>query len=163
MKLTPEKLAEMDYEAAQAEKRDKLNSRLQVWSLLVGLIGAFGLASIQSGLIPYVVALFPLLAACLARYVGHSEKVLDQVKAYLYAREEETGIAGYEHWNKARKRAGAGGHLRAFRDVVVLIDLLATASVAFRLIVDHWFLAAAVLVFVELIMIACTCYWLRDR
>lgn len=163
MNVTPEKLAELDYEAAQSEKRDKLNSRLQVWSLLVGLIGAFGLASVQSGLVGYTVALFPLLAACLARYVGHSEAVLDQVKAYLYAKETEVGYCGYEHWNCTRKRVGSGGHMRALRDVIVLVDLLAVGTVVIRLITEQWFVWSIVVVLLETVVIAFTCRWLRDR
>jgi hypothetical protein len=60
-------LAALDYETAQAEKRDKLNARLQVWSLFVALVGGFGLASLQSGSASYVVALFPLQAALIGR------------------------------------------------------------------------------------------------
>lgn len=163
MPLIPEKLAEMDYEAAQAEKRDKLNSRLQVWSLLVGLIGAFGLASVQSGFVAYVVALFPFLAACLARYVSHSEGVLDQVKAYLYMKETEAGYCGYEHWNATRKRVRSGGHMRAFRDVVVLVDLLAVIAVVVRLVAERWFLLALMVTLSEAVVIVFTCRWLRER
>ncbi len=81
--MASEKLAELEYESLQQEKRDKLNARLQVWSLLVALVGAAGVASVQSGTLAYVVLLYPLLAACVARYAGHSESVLNQVKAYL--------------------------------------------------------------------------------
>jgi hypothetical protein len=55
-------IEEKEFEALQAEKRDRMNSRWQVWSILVGLAGAFGLASLQSGYTGYVVALFPILA-----------------------------------------------------------------------------------------------------
>ena len=76
-------LHELEYEALQAEKRDKMNARWQVWSILVGLVGAFGLVSLQAGITGYVVMLYPLIAACLARFSAHSESILDQIKAYL--------------------------------------------------------------------------------
>src|SRR5436305_154240 len=103
MAISPEKLAELDYEAAQAEKRNRLGERLQVWSLLFALVSGFGLASVQSGNISYVVMLYPLLACCIARAVGHSEAVLDQLKAYLLKIEQDSSYVGYEKYNKSNK------------------------------------------------------------
>src|SRR5258708_5695547 len=123
--MTSERLAELEYEALQQEKRDKLNARLQVWSLLVGLVGASGVASVQNGAIAYVVLLYPLLAACVARYAGHSESVLNQVKAYLLQVEKRAGYEGYEHFNKTSGRRGAGSHMMALRDAILLTDGLA--------------------------------------
>src|SRR5947199_4800127 len=70
--MTPEELANKNYDAVLAEKRDKLNSRLQIWSLLLALISGFGVASVQEGNTSLVVALYPLLAACLAHFTAHS-------------------------------------------------------------------------------------------
>jgi hypothetical protein len=160
--LTPEQLAELDYEACQQEKRDKLNSRLQVWQLLIGLVGAFGLASIQAGGVAYVVCLYPLLAACVARYAGHSEGVLGQLKAYLLKVECSSDYSGYETFNKASKRAGAGSHMRALRDAILLTDLLAAAVVELRLLADGWlWLAVLMAVVVSAVMIV-TCHWLKE-
>ncbi|PZW23900.1 hypothetical protein EI42_04823 [Thermosporothrix hazakensis] len=159
MKL--ERLAEMDYEAAQSEKRDKLNGRLQVWSLLIALVGAFGLASVQSGSIAYIVGVLPLLVACLARYVRHSEAVLDQVKEYLFQKELELKYTGYECWRVKHKQAKSGEHLRAFRSCAVLIDVIATGSLAIRL-AEHSIVLSVVVVFLEALVICLTCYWLSD-
>lgn len=161
--LTPEQLAELEYEALQQEKRDKLNSRLQVWSLLIGLVGAFGVvASIQPGAVIYAVALYPLLAACVARYTGHLESVLDQVKVYLLEVEKRAGYSGYEHFNK-NKTSGhheSGGHMRALRDAILLTDGLAVAVVAWRLMLDGWYLAASLFVLVAALVVWVTCRWL---
>lgn len=138
----------LEFEALQAEKRDKLNSRLQVWSLLLALISGFGIASLQSGAISYVVVLYPLLAFCVARYVAHNEAVLDQVKAYLLELEQEISFQGYEHYNKAHKlnNSVSGGHKKALRDAIVLTDVLALGAVVLRLLfAGWWFLALPVL------------------
>ncbi|MBO0783440.1 MAG: hypothetical protein J2P37_31905, partial [Ktedonobacteraceae bacterium] len=98
--MTTKELAGLEYEALQAEKRDRMTARLQVWSLLLGLVGAFGLASLQAGTTSYLVALYPLLAACLARYTRHSEAVLHKVKDYLLSVEQQASYSGYEHFNR---------------------------------------------------------------
>jgi hypothetical protein len=160
-----ENIAELDYEAAQAEKRDKLNSRLQIWSLFVALVGGFGLASLQTGSVSYVVALFPFLAACIARYAGHSELVLDQVKRYLYRVEEASNYSGYEHFNVVSKptRPGVGNHMRALRDALVLTEILAVVVVVARLVADHLPVLAVVIAIVEVLAIGATLHFLRKR
>jgi len=161
MILPPEKLAELEFEALQQEKRDKLNSRLQVWSLLVGLVGAFGVASVQSGSVAYVVALYPLLAACVARYAGHSESVLDQVKSYLIAIEQQAEYCGYEQYNKSSGRKGVGGHMVALRDAILLTDVLASIVVVLRLLSDGqpWLAILSIGLFAVTMIL--TCRWLR--
>ena len=135
--MQKETIAQLDYEAAQAEKRDKLNTRIQVWSLLFALVGAFGFASVQSGTVSYVVALFPLLAACLARYAAHSEKILDQVKAYLWQMERKSGYTGYESYHQVHKQRSSGGHKKALRDAIILTDSLAMIVLFTRLFSLH--------------------------
>jgi hypothetical protein len=160
--IAPEKLAEMEFEALQQEKRDKLNSRLQVWSLLVGLVGASGVASVQGGAIAYVVLLYPLVAACVARYAGHSESVLNQVKAYLIEFEKRAGYSGYEQYNKSSGRRGVGGHMVALRDAILLTDGLAVAVVVWRMVSDGWYVLAVLVVLMALAVAVMTCRWLRN-
>jgi hypothetical protein len=133
MELT--ELGKLEYEALQQEKRDKLNARLQIWSLLLALISGFGIASVQDGAISYVVALYPLLAFCVVQYTAHSEAVLDQVKAYLLAVEQQLHYQGYEHFNKQHKlvKSVSGGHKKALRDAIMLTDALAVGAVLIRL------------------------------
>jgi hypothetical protein len=161
--MTPERLAELEYEALQQEKRDKLNARLQVWSLLVGLVGASGVvAGVQSGAVAYAVALYPLLAACVARYAGHSESVLNQVKAYLLELEKKAGYSGYEQYNKTSGRRGVGGHMRALRDAILITDVLAVAVVAWRLAVASGYIWAGVVVLAAVPVLWITCRWLNN-
>jgi hypothetical protein len=160
--IAPEKLAEMEFEALQQEKRDKLNSRLQVWSLLVGLVGASGVASVQGGAIAYVVLLYPLVAACVARFAGHSESVLNQIKAYLLELEKRAGYSGYEQYNKSSGRKGVGSHMLALRDAILLTDGLAVAVVVWRLLADGWYMLAVLVVVVALVVVVQTCRWLRN-
>ncbi len=159
--MKPEQLAELEYEALQQEKRDKLNARLQVWSLLVGLVGASGVAGVQSGSVAYVVVLYPLLAACVARYAAHSESVLSQVKTYLLQVEQNAGYSGYEHFNKSSGRRGVGNHMRALRDAIVLTDALAVVVVAWRLAADNWYMLAGLVVLAAVVVVVITCLWLN--
>ncbi len=156
-------IAQLDYEAAQAEKRDKLNARLQLWSLFIGLVAGFGLVSSQSSSISYVVALYPLLAACIARYAGHSEEVLDQIKAYLLQVEAENGFGGYEGFNYYRKRRGSGGHKKALRDALVVTEALAIGVVVVRLVIDALPVVAVLVVAGELVAVGMTIYFLRHK
>jgi hypothetical protein len=163
--MTPEKLAEMEFEALQQEKRDKLNARLQVWSLLLGLVGASGVASvIQGGALAYVVLLYPLVAACIARYAGHSESVLNQVKAYLIEVEKRAGYTGYEQYNASGSsgRRGAGSHMMALRDAILVTDGLAVVVVVWRLFADGLPFLAALVVLAALGVVALTCRWLNN-
>src|ERR1700737_8388 len=160
--ITPEKLAELEFEALQQEKRDKLNARFQVWSLLVGLVSASGVASVQSGAIAYVVLLYPLLAACVARFAAHSESVLNQVKAYLTEFEKRAGYSGYEHYNKSSGRKGVGAHMVALRDAILLTDGLAVVVVVYRMGADGWYVLAVLVVVAALVVLALTCRWLNS-
>lgn len=145
----------LEYSALQQEKRDKLNARLQIWSLLLALISGFGIASLQTGAISYVVALYPLLALCVARYAAHSEAVLDQVKAYLLEQEQQLDYQGYEHFNKQHKLTNSisGGHKRALRDAVLLTDLLALGAVLIRLQIAGWWPFGLVVLLVNAVVI----------
>jgi hypothetical protein len=160
--LSAVRLAELEYEALQAEKRDRMAARLQVWQVLMALVSAFGLASIQTGAIGYVVVLYPLLAACLARYTGHSEAVLSQLKAYLLELEKRANYAGYEHYNKLSGRNNVGSHMKALRDALIITDALAVLSVIGRMIVDHWYVPAGLVVLTAIFELVVTCRWLNS-
>jgi hypothetical protein len=160
--MAPDKLAELDYEAAQSEKRDRLNGRLQTWSLLVALVGGFGLASLQSGTVSYVIALFPLLASCVARNTGHSEAVLDELKAYLLRVEQESGYGGYEVYNRSYKQRSSGGHKKALRDALVMLEVLATVVVVVRLAGDHMVFFAVIVAVAEILAIVATVVFLHE-
>jgi hypothetical protein len=158
-----DKIAELDYEATLAEKRDKLNSRLQVWSLLVALVGGFGLASLQSGNVSYVVALYPLLAMCIARYAAHSEMVLDRLKAYQFQLEKESGYRGYETFNQScKQQQTSGGHKAALRDALLLTEGLATGVIVGRLALDSLPLLALLVGVVEVLAMIATFRFLYE-
>lgn len=163
--MTPERFSEMDYEGAQAEKRNRLGERLQVWSLLFALVTGFGLVSAQSGNVSYVVLLYPMIACCLARAVGHSEAVLDQVKAYLLDVEEKRGYSGYEKYNESHKlkSSSSGGHKKALRDALMLTESLATALVVWRLLEAHMPIAAVVVLVIEALAVIATARFLWEK
>lgn len=154
-------LVKGDYDAAQAEKRDRINGRAQVWNLLMGLIGAFGLLSVQPGQTGYLVALYPLVAACVVRFAVHSECVIDQIKAYLLSVEDHYQFAGYEHFNKAHKRLSRGGHRHALRDVVLLTDGIAFGVIAVKLLLAGWWWVLFVVVVIDVGVMLLTLVWLR--
>ena|SRR5436305_10217124 len=156
--MTPEELANKNYDAVLAEKRDKLNSRLQIWSLLLALISGFGVASVQEGNTSLVVALYPLLAACLAHFAAHSEAILDQIKAYLLQLEQEAGINGYETHNKQNKlkSSSSGGHKKALLQALTLTQTLATSMVVWRLHSQGNDIAAAIVLCIEILAIITT-------
>jgi hypothetical protein len=154
-------LASLEYEALQTEKRDKMNARLQVWSLFVALVGAFGLASLQTGTVSDLVALYPFLALCIARYARHSERVLDQIKAYLFQIEQAHEYRGYEHHNRANQRRTSGSHLTALRDAILISQGLAICMIALRLI--DMLLLALVVTVIELGALAATWWLLSER
>lgn len=155
-----EELTKLEYDALRAEERDRMNGRLQVWTIFLSLVGAFGFVSVQSGMVAYVAALFPLLAACLARHVRHSEDALRQVRTYLYEIEKRCSYEGYEHFARSAPRVTHGGYLDALRDALFITQLLALATVVFRLVVDH----ASVLIILPLVgceALALLVTWLR--
>lgn len=155
-------LPEIEYEALQAEKRDKMNARWQVWSILVGLIGAFGLVSLQNGATGYVVVLYPIIAACLTRFSTHSESVLDQVKAYLLAFEKKQGYQGYEHYNRAQCRRSSGGHNKALREAILCTDILAVIVLTVHLYLDHLVWLAILVCLFEGVVIYRTMLWFQE-
>lgn len=154
-------LHELEYEALQAEKRDKMNARWQVWSLLVGLIGAFGLVSLQAGATGYVAVLYPVIAACLVRFSAHSESILDQIKAYLFDFEKQQGYQGYEHYNRAQCRRSAGSQTKALRDVIYCTDLLAVIVLVVHAYLDQLIWLAILIAVFEVGVIYQTSRWLK--
>jgi hypothetical protein len=140
-------LAMLEYEALRTEERDRINARLQVWAIFVSLSSIFGVVSLQSGIIAYVVALFPLLCLCLAFHVRHSEEVLHQIRRYLYSVEEHYEYKGYEHFVREQKRAAHGSYLSALQYAFTATQFLATAVLIVRLLLDHIpFVAIAIVV-----------------
>ena len=161
--MKSEDIEAQELQALYDEKRDKLNARLPVWSLLLTLFGAVGYASVQAGLSGYLGILYPPLAATIARFTGHSERVLDRVKRRIHAIEEASGYHGYEHENAARTAKGSGGHVKALRDFILLTDALDTVITALRLIEAQMTLLAVLLIFGELVVMAATWRWLDDQ
>jgi hypothetical protein len=135
--MQSEDIAKLEYEALQAEGRDRMNARLQVWTIFLSLVLAFGLAGVQSGPAAYVAGLFPVLACCLARHVRHSEDALRQVRKYLYQVEKAASYEGYEHYSRCQPRATHGGYLDALRDALLVTQMLALAVVVIRLASDQ--------------------------
>lgn len=160
--MKAEEIETCELEALYSEKRDKLNARLPVWSLLIGLFSLFGYAGIQPGIAGYVVLLYPLLASCVARFAGHSERILDRIKRCIYQIEERSGYHGYEHTNAGQPQ-GSGGHVKALRDAILLTDLVAIVAIVVRLFLDHIPALALFVVPVEAAAIAATCVWLLDE
>jgi len=160
--ITAEQYASKDIDAVIAEKRDKLNARLQIWSLLLALISGFGIASVQSSNVSYVVVLYPLLAACLAQFAGHSEEVLDKLKAYLLQVEQRAAFQGYESFNKANRSKWSGGHKRALLTALLITELLATTVVVSRLIEVQLPLVAGIVLIIESIAVIATVRFLGE-
>src|SRR5437763_139047 len=151
---------EREYDALRAEERDRMNARMQVWTLYLTVVGAFSFVALQSGLGVYVVALCPLVLACLSRYARHNEDVLKQLRKYLYQLEQKNGYCGYEHFTGSVVRPTHGGYRSALRDAFLLTDVLALVSVLVRLSVDRVFLAIPVVLLIDVFAIVVTCFWL---
>jgi hypothetical protein len=140
-------LAMLEYEALRTEERDRINARLQIWAIFVSLTSIFGVVSLQTGIIAYVVALFPLLCLCLAFHVRHSEDVLHQIRKYLYAVEVRHDYQGYEHFIREQTRVTHGSYLAALRYAFISTQCLAIAVFIVRLLLDHMpFVAVAIIV-----------------
>lgn len=152
-----------ELEALYDEKRDKLNARLPLWSLLVGLFSAFGYAGTQPGIAGYLIICYPLLAACVARFAGHNERVLIKVKRRIYAIEEASDYEGYEHENERNSTGGSGAHLKAFRDFTLLTDGISLIALVIRLFVDHLPALIILALLVEAAVLAFTWRWVRDE
>lgn len=157
-------LASLEYSALQQEKRDRMNARLSIWSLVFTLVSGFGLASLQGGTVGDLVGLYPPLSACLARYAGHSEAVLDQIKRYLFDLEEAQGYGGYEHYNAEHplRFAASGGHKYALRLVLLVTEAGATLAFSVRLVAQGWYGLAALAVLLESGALLATWRFLRE-
>jgi hypothetical protein len=157
-----QQLEVLEYEALRAEERDRMNARLQVWTIFLSLVGAFGLVSVQSGPVAYVAGLFPLLACCLARHVRHSEDALRLIRKYLYQIEKTASYEGYEHFTRCQSRTTHGGYLDALRDALLVTQLLALTVVVLRLVTDHLSLLIILPVIgLEVAAMFLTWHWLK--
>ena len=136
-KVISDTLMQLEYEALRAEERDRMNGRAQVWTLYLTIVGAFIFVTSQSGMVALLVALCPLLLACLARHSRHSEDVLKQLRKYLYQLEVTHQYSGYEHFTRVNVRKTYGGYRVALRDAFLLTDGLAVVNVLSQLYMDH--------------------------
>lgn len=161
--MNRDEIESKELEALYREKCDKLNSRLSVWSLLITVFGAFSYAGVQTGIAGYVIVFYPLLAGCVARYAGSSERVLDRIKRRIYQIEEKSGYEGYEHNNAHISQNGSGTHIKALRDFVILTDVIALIAIATRLIIDHMVLLAVLAIALETVALVVTCIWMHDK
>lgn len=169
--MKSEEIEALELEALYDEKRDKLNARLPIWSLLLTMFTAIGYASVQAGSVAYLAALYPLLAATIARFAGQSERILDRVKQRIYAIETASGYAGYEHDNKAHSTANnkdSGGHIKALRDFILLTDCITVVAVLARLLtmqiaVTVKVLAILVATIGAILVMLVTWRWLKDQ
>jgi hypothetical protein len=157
-----EDLAKLEYEALRSEERDRMNARLQIWTIFLSLVGAFGLVSVQSGNLAYVAALFPFLACCLAKHVRHSEDALKLIRKYLYQIEKKAGYQGYEFFTRSQPRTTHGSYLDALRDALIITQVLATSVVIIRLASDHAMLLIILpIISVEVLAMFLTWRWLK--
>lgn len=142
--MSVEQIKGLEYEALQAEKRDIIGRRIQIWNIFFGLVGATGFAGFQGGNISLLLVLYPFLAFCLARYTAHSNRVLKQVKQRLFDLEEESDYEGYEHLNRLMtKFRKSGSHAKALRDALVLTQIAATVLAAMLFPAFHFMIAGA--------------------
>lgn len=157
-----EELAKLEYEALKAEDRDRVNARLQVWTIFILLVSVFTGISIQQNSVAYVVIILPLLIGCLVLHVRHSEDALRQVRKYLYQMEQRYSYEGYEHYSRCILRKTHGGYLEALKYAFQITDTLAIGVVAFHLFSDHvtW-LAIIPLALVEMGVLYLTEKWLK--
>ena len=160
-----EEIEAKELEALYDEKRDKLNARLSIWSLLITIFGAFSYAGAQPGITGYVVAFYPLLSGCVARFAGHSEQVLDRVKRRIYKIEEASCYAGYEHdnANESSSASGSGTHLKALRDFVLITDSMAIIDMVAQIFIDSLSVLIVLAILVEVVAVVATCVWMHDK
>lgn len=159
--MSDETLLTSEYEALRAEERDRMNARLQVWTIWLSLIGAFGFLSLQGDTLAYAAALYPFLTACLARHVGHSEEVLRQIRKYLYRCEQRLSYEGYEHFTRTQPRPSHGGYLAALQQLFLLTQLVATILVVGRLILGQLLWVGVVVALGEIALMVLTYRWVR--
>lgn len=157
-------LEKIELESLHQEKRDRMNSRLVIWSLLFGVVGAAGFASAQNSEVSYLLALYPLIAVSVARYAGHNESVIDQIKAYLLQVAENYNHQGYEQFNKGRERhRRTGSHAKAFRSILIVTEVIAASLVTYRLIQIAQVWAAVAVALVSLVCLVYTYIYLHER
>src|SRR5690348_8608964 len=114
---TINELAIKEYEVLQAEKKDRMTqTRLVIWSLFFASLTGFVVAGLQSSLVAYAIAFYPLIAACLARLAGHNEAIINRLKSYLLDFEDWHAV-GYEHFNLECKER-SGSQTKALRDAL---------------------------------------------
>lgn len=163
--IATDEIAKMQYEDLRQEERDRMNARLQFWQLYYGLVSvfcvAFGVAGLRIG--AYLLAMLPVLLAFLARYIGHSEAVLKQIRKYLYSVEKQAEYDGYESYVRKMPRLSHGGYLSALRDAMLLTDALAFLVVLWRLAVDNWYMLVGLVVLVAVGVFVITCRWLNGK
>lgn len=132
-----------DRESALSEKRDKLNNRAVIWSLVFGFAGAAGFVSAQSGQVSYFVIVIPHLLSRVAAKASHDEKGVNQLKGWLKDSNKALGYTGYEEYNDKNAHGRvSGGQNRALRDTILLIQLCAGFLAGYLFINNIWLLIA---------------------
>jgi hypothetical protein len=164
--MTADDFARMEYEDRRLEERDRMNARVQFWQLYFGLVSvfsvAFGFAGLHIG--PYVLAVLPVFLTFLARYIGHSEAVLKQIRKYLEDLEKRLGYTGYEAYVREKLRPTHGGYLSALRDAFLTTDVLALVVAGARVVLDGRASMGVPLLVVELVVLAAmTWVWISGR
>jgi hypothetical protein len=116
---------------------------------------------LQESQVAYITILFPLMAACLARYIAHGEDVLRQVRKYLRKVEKDYQYSGYEHFSNDYVRSSHGSYKKGLRDAILLFDLFAIALVMVRFAADRMLLMSVPVAIIEVAAMIITCVWLH--
>jgi hypothetical protein len=162
--MKQEEFEKLELEKLYGELRDKMNTRLPTWSLLITLFGAFSYASVQPGIAGYIVLCYPLLACCVARFVGHSENAVDKIKCRIYEMEHKSDYMGFERSNAEKSsKKGSGGHKVALRDFVLLTDAMAIIALVARLALSHLPWLAFIALVLEALAVWATWVFLQDE
>jgi hypothetical protein len=155
-----EDLAVKEYEMLQMEKNARIQSRLQIWSVLLALIGAFFIAGLQSGQAGYAILIYPVAGAFLAQFAGHNEMIIDRLKSYLYQFEEIHTYQGYEHYNYPCVRR-SGSQVMALAGALVSTDVLAVVIGVSHVAASVYTFWTFPVMFIEMMAIVATCQFLR--
>jgi len=160
--FTIDEMAIKEYEVLQAEKNSRMTQvRLVIWSLFFASLTGFVVAGLQSSLVAYAIAFYPLIAACLARLAGHNEAIINRLKAYLLDF-EDWHAAGYEHFClECKDRSGSQN--KALRDVLTATALLAAGVVVWRLMSDGLIIIAVAVLIVECVPVVLCWRWMADK
>src|SRR5579884_2232277 len=166
MTMTADELAQSEVADLRQEERDRMTARLQFWQLYFALASvfavAFGVAGLRVG--PYLLAVLPIFQAFLARYIGHSEAVLKQIRKYLYVVEQRVGHEGYETYVRKMPRPSHGSYLSALRDAFLVTDVLVLAVTGVRVVLDGLATVGLPIVSGELVAVmAITCIWINGK